>query len=474
VGDAGYPGRAPPSRAGYAGDRGEVPPSVYRASAGPRPGSPGDPSGRAAAMRSGMHVPPATHVPYARSGTPSFTELGDDGVYRGAPGGAPPEGALPRTGLEDPRAAGTGGAVPGRGQDRLLALEDDTRHLRQRVGDIEQHMEEDSTRRDEQFEEKESERDGRFQESERRRDEEAEQRHADIWNDLEERLRSLPPPGELHVPPADSVPSAPGTTVGGGVPTTAPTLPVPPPPHIPHIRPLSRSTFSERSDLIEPVRDAAIHAASIYSRDIRGIIDEERDLAARERERAAQELSDVHAELERKNAEIVTMQSRRIEELEAELERCREECDRERSMRTEEEAVRRGQDAEEARARDEAFRQQLEDITNLLQRQQEDYANKRELTEQRWADDDDYRQRKSSQWEELMIIVQNILNGQGDDRNKLDEYITEQGERMHSLSDLVKNQGDVVTAAINDMNIGMHFLIALLDLWAHASQRSRK
>ncbi|KAI0037086.1 hypothetical protein K488DRAFT_81579 [Vararia minispora EC-137] len=460
-GDVDYGRGGPPlaGRAPSAYDRGERVTPVYRGDV-PRAGSPFGPSGRSAAMRPGMHVPPATHVPYARSGTPSFTEM-EEPAYRGAPGAEGyPEGALPRTADQlDPSIAG---ARPTR--DRILALEDETRNLRRRVGNIEQHMDEEDHRLEELFEGQESERQQRFEESERRRDEDAERRHAKIWNDLEERLRALPPiapeptveavPGGIPEVDVEAVPRPSGT----GVPGAGTTLPIPPPPSIPHIRP-APSMMSDPSDLIEPVRDAAIHAASIYSRDIRDIIQEERDAAGREREIRAQELADERAEKDRVLNTLAEERLARIRDLEAELEHCREECERERTLRQTEEALRREQEADEARERDEALRRQLEDITNLLQQQSDAFAEKRQIMDRRWLDEDTYRDTKSKQWDDLMNVVRDLVNGQEEERNKAEEARADQAEQLNTLNDFVRDRSDAAAAAIQDMNTAVAALI---------------
>ncbi len=155
-----------------------------------------------------------------------------------------------------------------------------------------------------------------------------------FWDDLQTRLTALPPPRvELGMP-------IPGRQ--------------------------AEPILSDRDSL----RAVAAIAASQHASDVLETVRDEREEAQRERQRMASEREAMMAELRREKNSIVEEKDAQIRDLEEEIARVREEFNNEKQRRAVEQAERRERVQQETAERDMFVRNQLGDITNLLQDQQ--------------------------------------------------------------------------------------------------------
>jgi len=111
----------------------------------------------------------------------------------------------------------------------------------------------------------------------------------------------------------------------------------------------------------------------------------------------------------------------RIRALEAELATVKAELDNERQQRVTEEAETRERERQETLDRDEAVRNQLGDITNLIQDQRDVCARKKELMDERWEEKQVRREDKDSKLAELRDMVTKIIQDREEDRLKAEE-----------------------------------------------------
>lgn len=112
------------------------------------------------------------------------------------------------------------------------------------------------------------------------------------------------------------------------------------------------------------------------------------------------------------NARAETRQEceERIRMLEDELARTKEELELERGQRRAEELERIEREHAEMQERDEFLRNQLGDITNIVQEQRDELARKREVADQRWEEKiarrDEKKGRQDDMFDTLLHIVQ--------------------------------------------------------------------
>jgi len=277
-----------------------------------------------------------------------------------------------------------------------LDYADADRERHERLGEVEMRLQnvadaaqEAEERREAEFRNNEEHRQGLFLDSEARREQEARERRDEIWQDLEQRLLTCPPP----VQAADQPPTQPPEQI-----------------------------VSDGASIAESLRTAATQeAASRHASDILATIRDEREEFAREREAAAAERNRLLAELEADRIRITAERDARIRALEDELAAVRGELDNEKQQRITEEAETRERERQENLERDEVVRNQLGDITNLVQDQRDACARKKELMDERWEEKQGRRQDKDFKLAELRDMIQKMQDDLEADRLKAEE-----------------------------------------------------
>lgn len=283
-----------------------------------------------------------------------------------------------------------------------LAYDDAERARHERFGEVERQMldltratEEAENAREDAFRHNEESRDRIFEENEARRDQEAVERRDEIWRDLEGRLATLPAPSPTPVP----------------IPTEEP-IPVP----------AGEEEFEEHGEgaeglgsaerpasIIETIRSSARDAAVQRDTQIAEIVKGEREETARQFDLVMEDRRRHDEELAEERRRLHEERDRRIVELEEELARVRGELDNEKQLRITEEAERREMERAETIERDEAVRQQLGDITNLVQEQRDECQMKKELSEERWNEKLTRREEKKADMDALKEMMSEML-----------------------------------------------------------------
>jgi hypothetical protein len=174
---------------------------------------------------------------------------------------------------------------------------------------------------------------------------------------------------------------------------------------------------ADAESLIGSMRDAT----SRYAQDILDTVKGEREELTRAREQAAEERERLRAEAEAERARVTEEREARIKALEDELKAVRDELENEKQLRVTEEAETRERERLEALERDEGVRNQLGDITNLVQDQRDLCARKKELMDERWAEKQNRRQDKDAKLSELFDMVSKIIQDREADRLRAEE-----------------------------------------------------
>ncbi|KIM92330.1 hypothetical protein PILCRDRAFT_119040 [Piloderma croceum F 1598] len=247
--------------------------------------------------------------------------------------------------------------------------------------EIARDAEEAEDRRESHFRHNEDERDRIFLDNEARRDQDANQRRDDIYQELKDRLEE----SIAEIRPPDTLP---------------PTRP---------------------TSIHESMHTAAQDAASRHADDIMETVRLEREELAREREAAAADRERLRAEQDAARVRAEEECQAKISALEEELARVREELENERQQRITEEAETRERERMESLERDEAVRNQLGDITNLVQDQREECARKKELMDERWTEKQTRREHKDSKMQDLYDMVAKIVEDREVDKIKAEE-----------------------------------------------------
>lgn len=278
-----------------------------------------------------------------------------------------------------------------------------------RLAEIARSAQQAEDRRESHFRHHEEDRDRIFADNEARRDEESRHRRDEIYRDLEDRIddRLGRVRSETH-------------TLAGD-------------------RPLRSERPERTASIHESMYTAAQDAASRHAADIMETVRMEREELAREREAAA-------AERERHQAELDAERARHRQEWEADRAREREECESriraleetnarllaqndsllaqiesERQGNLTEEAENRERARQEALERDEAVREQLGDITNLVQDQRDECARKKELMDERWTDKLRRREDKDEKLQSLYDMVTRLVEDREAEKARADE-----------------------------------------------------
>lgn len=275
----------------------------------------------------------------------------------------------------------------------------------QRLGELARLAEEAEERREQGFRDHEDERDRVFQENEQRRDREAMEHIQELENVVQ-------PPVALRVPPSGSEvdlrgQSRPGTPsiimqpeyddaeVPTGLPSVSRT-----PSMVSRLPPVQAAPAPQLQEILDMLFQQQQEAAESKAA--------ERAEQARLREEAAEDRARAQAECEA-----------RIAQLEAELARTREELEMERGQRRQDELERMERERAEVIERDEAMRQQLSDITSLVQGQTEECERKKQLMDERWAEKENRRTDKQARQDELFNLVQQIIQERAEEREVL-------------------------------------------------------
>jgi len=276
--------------------------------------------------------------------------------------------------------------LPGSEQTQLAddALRDQHERLDEAERELAQivHDAHDSEmRREDEFRSNEEARQHTFLENEAQRDAETRQRGDALFRELEERVASVPP-----VPPI-------------------PPIPVPPP------------RDPEQASIIESIRTATQDAASRHAADILETVRMERELLEKEREQNAAERERERAELAAERQHINEEREARVRELEEELDRVRAELDSERQLRmTETEEARTA-----AAERDDALRNQLADIANMVQQNHACCEDNKAANEAQWTEKQQWKTERDNQIHELLGIVARIVEEQAAARQREEE-----------------------------------------------------
>lgn len=323
---------------------------------------------------------------------PGYTvrDDGDDGISRPLPSRPAPSHYAPS--IRPPRSPV---ATPFRDigyqdaeRERLERL-DEVEHRLHNVADTAQEAEDG---REAEFRRAEDERRRIFMENEGRREEQATETRNALLENLE-RLGAPQPPMEPPVGDHESYHAG------------------------------DRDSFhaGDRDSIAPSVRTALHEAASRHASDILDTVRMEREESAREREAAAMERDRLLSEAETERRNVAEQRENRIRDLEDELQRVRAELDNERQQRITEESDARERERLEFAERDEAMRNQLGDITNLVNDQREMCETKKILMEERWGDKQNRRTEKDYRWIELRDMVNRIHDGLESDRAKAEE-----------------------------------------------------
>lgn len=295
------------------------------------------------------------------------------------------------------------------------------------MGDLDEAATEAEDRRERIFRENEEARQGIFDEAELGRAEEAAHRRNQIWADLEERLRTLPPATVAAVPHSDvgSIQSihVAESTASVHTPPITPTIPVTPvvpgsPVPLPVVEPAEHVSIPEdAASIVQSMRTAAAR----HAEEIREIVELEREQMANERAELAAERERMMEELHQGRARLDEEREARIAELETELAQVKADLEAERALRVSEEADRRERERSEDLERHEAVHTQLSDITNLVQEQRDECARKKELMDERWSEKLNRRVEKDAQIGNLYDMVTRIIEDREAERIRREE-----------------------------------------------------
>ena len=271
------------------------------------------------------------------------------------------------------------GPGPGDFDDAVRARQERLDEAERALDQIAHDAQDAEGRREREFHDNELARERIFLEGEERREDETRQRGDALFHELEDRIANVPP-----VPP----------------------LPVPPPAHDP-----------DHASIIESIHTAAQDAASRHASDILETVRLEREEMAREREALAAERERERERLDDERRLLEEEREAKIAALEEELARARADLDNERQFHATQ--------AEEARMaaaeRDEALRNQLTELGNMVQQNQALCEEKRALMEEHWAEKQRWKDERDGQMQELMAMVSRLVDEQAAARQREEE-----------------------------------------------------
>lgn len=236
-------------------------------------------------------------------------------------------------------------------------------------------------RREAEFRDNEDARDRIFLDNEDRRDAETRQRADTLLHELEERIADVPQ--VLPVPPT----------------------PVPPP------------IDTDHASILESIHTATQDAASRHASDILDTVRMEREEMARERESLAAERERERDRLDEERRLLDEEREAKTAALEDELARTRAELDNERQLRITECNEARMAAAE----RDDDLRNQLADLTHMIQQNQALCEEKKTLMDDHWAEKQRWKEERDGQIQGLMNMLAQLVDEQAAARQREEE-----------------------------------------------------
>ncbi|KAG5645169.1 hypothetical protein DXG03_006793 [Asterophora parasitica] len=261
--------------------------------------------------------------------------------------------------------------------------------------------------REQEYRLNEADRDRVFQEGEERRHREARERAELIWDEFHNRIAALPAPPPSTEPAVHQMANVTAETAGGdGVSVH------------------SRETVAQQ-------------AASQHAIDILDTVKAERDEFAREREAAAREREILLEQATMDRLQQAEAQELRIKGLEDELAAVRAELASEKEQRMLIETEQRERESSALLERDEAVRNQLGDITNLVQEQCDVSERKSELADARWAEKQNRRSEKDQKMLDMEALVRKLAQDMEETRDLVLEAKVSR-ERGPDLDDVIK------------------------------------
>ncbi|KAF7978738.1 hypothetical protein HWV62_44744 [Athelia sp. TMB] len=344
-----------------------------------------------------------------------------------------------RAEIDDPRGAAPSSHAAGAPDSRAGYHPEDTggptltdENIEDRLIELTRNAEQAEDAREDHFRHNEEERDRLFIDNENRRDQEAAERQEAILQDLkskiDETLAGIQPiyagaPGGPDGSPSDG-PSdhGPGSirpdslgpdSLGPGSIHAADSLQ----PDTASTRPSLRRPSSIHESIYTAAQDAAAHHAA----DIMEIVRLEREAMMQEREAAEADRQRMQAELEEERARNHELQDVRIRELEDELASVKAELENEKQLRLTEEAETRERERQESLERDEAVRNQLGDITNLVQDQRDECERKKALMEERFAEKEARREQKDMRMQDIYDMVARVVEDREAEKIRAEE-----------------------------------------------------
>lgn len=305
-------------------------------------------------------------------------------------------------------------------EDAERARQEAFQEHQQRWTDLARDAEDAEERREQFFREHEEERDRIFGENENRRDHEAQQRRDEIFRSLEDRLAI--PSGQ---PPAiSSRPPSAYTVADEGLPEEG------------TVAPTDRESISELGAPGAPQPTSVAVPPAVIAPQLNEILDL---LRAQQSQMADTRAAEEERQRQQENADadrnrLVQEQEERIQALEAELARTREELEQERGTRRMEELERADQQRAENNERDQAFRDQLNDITTLLQQQADQCEDKKAKMEDRWNEKMIRREGKDVKNDRLFDMVKQILDERAEEKREREDLRAQEAERPSKTS----------------------------------------
>lgn len=239
-----------------------------------------------------------------------------------------------------------------------------------RLNTISHTVQEAEDQREDEFRAHEEDRNRLFRESEQRRDEEARVRAEAILQELENRIAAFPQ------------------------------LPEPPPPE--HVGETEQA--HPEGDVVS-IRSRA--TAQLVS-DVLDTVKAEREQFDRERQEHVAEREQMIAEVAAEREQLTRERETRIQALENELAAVRAELENEKQQRQTMEAEQRERESHAHMERDEALRNQLGDLTNLVQEQRDSMEQKRALMDSRYDEKQRRQDEKDRKWTFLEDMVRKL------------------------------------------------------------------
>lgn len=191
--------------------------------------------------------------------------------------------------------------------------------------------------------------------------------------------------------------------------------------------PSVRRSRTHRSD--EPMTGVDIESVNADSS--RALFNDMMDQIQQSREErlaADEERAQLHAQLEDARLEREAERDAKIAALEDELAQVKEELENEKQQRMQEDADTRERERQEALERDEGVREQLSDITNIVQAQRDEDERLAQEAEARFQDKITRQEAKDAQMSNLVDMVQQMM----DDR---------EAEKIRAEEERIANEG---------------------------------